>query len=85
MIGPALVLMKSAIRSLIISSESSQVRSVPAAELPDYTMDRSMRIRLNDFLSRNESPSDHLVQHALAQDRPSQAASYGLGNACSSR
>jgi hypothetical protein len=27
------------------SSESSEVRWVPEAELPDYTMDRSMRIR----------------------------------------
>ncbi len=38
------------------SSESSEVRWVPTSELPDYTMDRSMRIRINDFLSRNESP-----------------------------
>jgi len=38
------------------SSESSQVRWVPASDLPGYTMDRSMRIRINDFLSRNESP-----------------------------
>jgi hypothetical protein len=29
---------------------------VPAAELYDYTMDRSMRIRINDFLARNDSP-----------------------------
>ena len=26
------------------------------SELPGYTMDRSMRIRINDFLARNESP-----------------------------
>jgi len=38
------------------SSESSEVRWVPPPDLPDYTMDRSMRIRINDFLSRNESP-----------------------------
>jgi 8-oxo-dGTP pyrophosphatase MutT (NUDIX family) len=39
------------------SSESSEVRWVPEAELLGYTMDRSMRIRINDFLSRNESPN----------------------------
>jgi len=38
------------------SSESSEVRWVPESELPGYTMDRSMRIRVNDFLARNESP-----------------------------
>jgi ADP-ribose pyrophosphatase YjhB (NUDIX family) len=38
------------------SSESSEVRWVPESELPGYTMDRSMRIRINDFLARNESP-----------------------------
>ena len=38
------------------SSESSEVRWVPASELSGYTMDRSMRIRINDFLARNESP-----------------------------
>jgi ADP-ribose pyrophosphatase YjhB (NUDIX family) len=38
------------------SSESSEVRWVPESELPAYTMDRSMRIRINDFLARNESP-----------------------------
>jgi hypothetical protein len=37
------------------SSESSEVRWVPASEIPGYTMDRSMRIRINDFLSRNQS------------------------------
>lgn len=26
------------------------------AELPGYTMDRSMRIRINDFLAHNQSP-----------------------------
>jgi ADP-ribose pyrophosphatase YjhB (NUDIX family) len=38
------------------SSESSEVRWVPEAELPGYTMDRSMRIRISDFLSRSDSP-----------------------------
>jgi 8-oxo-dGTP pyrophosphatase MutT (NUDIX family) len=38
------------------SSESSDVRWIPEGELPGYTMDRSMRIRVNDFLTRNESP-----------------------------
>jgi ADP-ribose pyrophosphatase YjhB (NUDIX family) len=38
------------------SSESSEVRWVPASEVLDYTMDRSMRIRVNDYLDRKESP-----------------------------
>ena len=38
------------------SSESSEVRWVPETELPGYTMDRSMRIRINDFLSCSDSP-----------------------------
>ena len=38
------------------SSESSQVRWVPAAEVLGYTMDRSMRIRLNDFLAHGKPP-----------------------------
>jgi 8-oxo-dGTP pyrophosphatase MutT (NUDIX family) len=38
------------------SSESSDVRWVPEAELNGYTTDRSMRIRINDFLAHNESP-----------------------------
>ena len=38
------------------SSESSEVRWVPASEVREYTMDRSMRIRINDFLARNDSP-----------------------------
>jgi ADP-ribose pyrophosphatase YjhB (NUDIX family) len=38
------------------SSESSEVRWVPESALSGYTMDRSMRIRINDFLARNESP-----------------------------
>src|ERR1700761_7468478 len=39
------------------SSESSEVRWVPKAELSGYTMDRSMRIRVNDYLARNDSPA----------------------------
>ena len=38
------------------SSESSEVRWVPVAEVLDYTMDRSKRIRVNDYLDRKESP-----------------------------
>src|SRR5580692_2171923 len=38
------------------TSESSEVRWVPESELPGYTMDQSMRIRIDDFLARNESP-----------------------------
>ena len=38
------------------SSESSEVRWVPLSEVRDYTMDRSMRIRINDYLDRTESP-----------------------------
>jgi 8-oxo-dGTP pyrophosphatase MutT (NUDIX family) len=38
------------------SSESSEVRWVPAAEVAGYTMDRSMRIRINDYLPRKSTP-----------------------------
>lgn len=38
------------------SSESSEVRWVPVSEVWDYTMDRSMRIRINDYLDRKDSP-----------------------------
>jgi 8-oxo-dGTP pyrophosphatase MutT (NUDIX family) len=38
------------------SGESSDVRWIPPSELPGYTMDRSMRLGINDFLSRNEPP-----------------------------
>ena len=38
------------------SSESSEIRWVPASEIPGYTMDRSMRIRINDYLARDKSP-----------------------------
>ena len=38
------------------SSESGEVRWVPTSEALGYTMDRSMRIRIHDFLADNESP-----------------------------
>ena len=38
------------------SSESSEVRWVPVPELPRYAMDRSMRIRVNDFLTSGKPP-----------------------------
>jgi ADP-ribose pyrophosphatase YjhB (NUDIX family) len=38
------------------SSESSEVRWVPVAEVYGYTMDRSMRLRINDYLDRRQSP-----------------------------
>ena len=38
------------------SSESSEVRWVPASEVPGYTMDWSMRIRINDYVGHNDSP-----------------------------
>jgi len=38
------------------SSESSEIRWVPASEIPGYTMDRSMRIRINDYLACDKSP-----------------------------
>jgi ADP-ribose pyrophosphatase YjhB (NUDIX family) len=38
------------------SSESSEVRWAPESEINRYTMDRSMRIRINDYLARGESP-----------------------------
>jgi ADP-ribose pyrophosphatase YjhB (NUDIX family) len=38
------------------SSESSEVRWVPVSAVLDYTMDRSMRIRVNDYLDHKESP-----------------------------
>jgi ADP-ribose pyrophosphatase YjhB (NUDIX family) len=37
------------------SSESSEVRWVPPSEVLGYTMDRSMRIRIGDYLDRGES------------------------------
>jgi 8-oxo-dGTP pyrophosphatase MutT (NUDIX family) len=38
------------------SSESSEVRWVPRPELPRYAMDRSMHIRVSDFLEPGKSP-----------------------------
>jgi ADP-ribose pyrophosphatase YjhB (NUDIX family) len=38
------------------STESSEVRWVPVSEVSGYTMDRSMRIRVNDFLTRGKPP-----------------------------
>jgi ADP-ribose pyrophosphatase YjhB (NUDIX family) len=38
------------------SSETSEVRWVPVSEVREYTMDRSMRIRINDYLAHRESP-----------------------------
>jgi ADP-ribose pyrophosphatase YjhB (NUDIX family) len=38
------------------SSESSEVRWVSASEVLHYTMDRSMRMRIDDYLDRKESP-----------------------------
>jgi ADP-ribose pyrophosphatase YjhB (NUDIX family) len=38
------------------SSESSEVRWVSVDTVPEYTMDRSMRLRINDFLAGKKSP-----------------------------
>jgi ADP-ribose pyrophosphatase YjhB (NUDIX family) len=38
------------------SSESSEVRWVSAVEVLEYTMDRSMRMRIDDYLDRKKSP-----------------------------
>ena len=38
------------------SSESSEVRWIPEAELPGYPVDQSMRVRVNDFLQHIDSP-----------------------------
>jgi ADP-ribose pyrophosphatase YjhB (NUDIX family) len=38
------------------SSESSEVQWVPASAVREYTMDRSMRLRIDDFLAHKESP-----------------------------
>jgi ADP-ribose pyrophosphatase YjhB (NUDIX family) len=39
------------------SSESSEVRWVPAPDVLSYTMDRSMRIRISDFLTPGKTPA----------------------------
>lgn len=38
------------------SNESSEVRWVPMSEVRGYTMDRSMRIRINDYLDHKDTP-----------------------------
>ena len=38
------------------SSESSEVRWVPASKIDDYAMDRSMRIRIGHYLEKQDSP-----------------------------
>jgi ADP-ribose pyrophosphatase YjhB (NUDIX family) len=38
------------------SEESAEVRWVPASDLPSLTMDRSMRLRVNDYLRGDSSP-----------------------------
>ena len=38
------------------SSESSEVRWVSAVEVLEYTMDRSMRMRIDDYLDHKKSP-----------------------------
>jgi len=38
------------------SSETSEVRWVSVSEVREYTMDRSMQIRINDYLAHGESP-----------------------------
>lgn len=38
------------------SNESSEVRWVPVSEVLGYPMDRSMRIRINDFLTPGKPP-----------------------------
>lgn len=38
------------------STESSDVRWAPVSEILEYTMDRSMRIRINDYLAHSDSP-----------------------------
>lgn len=38
------------------SSESSEVRWIPVSEVREYTMDRSMRIRIDDYLAHKVSP-----------------------------
>jgi ADP-ribose pyrophosphatase YjhB (NUDIX family) len=38
------------------SSESSEVRWVPASDIDSYAMDRSMRIRIGHYLERQDRP-----------------------------
>jgi ADP-ribose pyrophosphatase YjhB (NUDIX family) len=41
---------------LATSSESSEVRWVPANEVGDYSMDRSMRLRIDQYLADSGTP-----------------------------
>ncbi len=41
---------------LTTSDESSEVRWVRTSEIGDYEMDRSMRLRINDYLNERDSP-----------------------------
>jgi hypothetical protein len=43
------------------SSESGEVRRVPATELSGHPTDRSMRIRIHDFLTRKQVSGHHLA------------------------
>ena len=57
------------------SSESSEVRWVSGSEVLRYTMERSMRIRISDFLARNDppviiQPNVPTVQTKGIQERP---------------
>jgi ADP-ribose pyrophosphatase YjhB (NUDIX family) len=38
------------------SSESTEVRWIPVSSVGDLTMDRSMRLRVNDYLAGRKSP-----------------------------
>lgn len=38
------------------SDESTEVRWVPVSEIPGYNMDRSMRLRITDYLGERASP-----------------------------
>jgi hypothetical protein len=49
------------------SAQQRVKRWVPAIELSGHTMDRSMRIRINDFLTRNGSP---VITEPRSQTRP---------------
>ena len=42
------------------SSESTEVRWIPREEVAGYQMDRSMRLRITDYLSGRSSASPHL-------------------------
>jgi 8-oxo-dGTP pyrophosphatase MutT (NUDIX family) len=46
------------------SSESSEVRWVPRPALPQHAMDRSMRVRIGDFLEVRQEPGHHRLREA---------------------